>query len=44
MGLSLPFYLPYDVTADKHGDAWAVTEFSDSVFGSIPRPDSSPVT
>ena len=27
-----PFYLPYDVTADKHGDAWAVTEFSDTVM------------
>jgi virginiamycin B lyase len=26
------FYLPYDVTADKHGDAWAVTEFSDTVM------------
>lgn len=27
-----PFYLPYDVTADKQGDAWAVTEFSDTVM------------
>jgi virginiamycin B lyase len=27
-----PYYFPYDVTADKNGDAWAVTEFSDRVL------------
>jgi streptogramin lyase len=28
----VPFYLPYDVTADKNGDVWVITEFSDSVL------------
>jgi streptogramin lyase len=33
----VPFYLPYDVTGDKYGDAWAVTEFSDSVLRFDPK-------
>ena len=33
----VPFYLPYDVTADKNGEAWAVTEFSDTVLRFDPR-------
>lgn len=27
-----PYYFPYDVTLDRNGEAWAVTEFSDSVL------------
>jgi streptogramin lyase len=27
-----PTYFPYDVTADKYGEAWAITEFSDAVL------------
>jgi len=32
-----PEYFPYDVTADKNGDAWAVSEFSDSVLRLNPQ-------
>ena len=32
-----PYYFPYDVTADKYGDAWAVTEFSDTVLRLDPK-------
>jgi virginiamycin B lyase len=34
---SAPEYFPYDVTADKNGDAWAVSEFSDSVLRLNPQ-------
>ena len=27
-----PYYFPYDVTLDRNGEVWAVTEFSDSVL------------
>jgi len=33
----VPEYFPYDVTADKNGDAWAVSEFSDSVIRLNPQ-------
>jgi virginiamycin B lyase len=33
----VPEYFPYDVTADKNGDAWAVSEFSDSVLRLNPQ-------
>ena len=32
-----PEYFPYDVTADKNGDAWAVGEFADSVLRLNPQ-------
>jgi virginiamycin B lyase len=32
-----PEYFPYDVTADKNGEAWAVTEFTDSVLRLDPK-------
>lgn len=32
-----PYYLPYDVTLDRNGEAWAVTEFSDSVLRFNPK-------
>jgi streptogramin lyase len=28
----IPFYLPYDVAPDKNGEAWAVSEITDSVL------------
>ena len=33
----VPEYFPYDVAADKNGEAWAVSEFSDSVLRLNPR-------
>ena len=33
----IPFYLPYDVAGDKYGDAWAVSEFTDSVLRLDPK-------
>ena len=35
------YYLPYDVTLDRNGEAWAVTEFSDSVLRLDPKKGKS---
>jgi virginiamycin B lyase len=37
----IPDYFPYDVTLDKNGEAWAVTEFSDSLLRLDPKTGQS---
>jgi streptogramin lyase len=32
-----PDFFPYDVTADRNGEVWAVTEFTDSVLRLDPQ-------
>jgi len=36
-----PEYFPYDVTADKNGEAWAIGEFADTVLTRRPAKSSN---